>query len=133
MVLDFYCNYDFKISLDMTFLLKLPVSPSEFLELFYVTYGSFIPLSETDVLEHLKNKCNVDFNDKYESWDTPQTSFTFTTDFHCYADCICSFVYLLFYLTLGLTCLIPLYQEAKHPFRSCEVQSRSSLHPYELL
>eukprot|EP00063_Salmo_salar_P049315 XP_014024150.1 PREDICTED: sentrin-specific protease 5-like isoform X2 [Salmo salar] len=36
----------------------------EFLELFYVTYGSFIPLSETDVLEHLKNKCNVDFNDK---------------------------------------------------------------------
>lgn len=67
MVLDFYCNYDFKISLDMTFLLKLPVSPSEFLELFYVTYGSFIPLSETDVLEHLKNKCNVDFNDKYES------------------------------------------------------------------
>ncbi|XP_055779523.1 sentrin-specific protease 5-like [Salvelinus fontinalis] len=36
----------------------------EFLELFYVTYGSFFPLSETDVLEHLKNKCNTDFNDK---------------------------------------------------------------------
>ncbi|XP_021455446.2 sentrin-specific protease 5 [Oncorhynchus mykiss] len=36
----------------------------EFLELFYVTYGSFIPLSETDVLEHLKNKCNTDFIDK---------------------------------------------------------------------
>ncbi|CAB1332282.1 unnamed protein product [Coregonus sp. 'balchen'] len=36
----------------------------EFLELFYVKYGSFIPLSETDVLEHLKNKCNTDFDDK---------------------------------------------------------------------
>ncbi|XP_052336167.1 uncharacterized protein LOC118358902 isoform X2 [Oncorhynchus keta] len=36
----------------------------EFLELFYVTYGSFIPLSETDVLAHLKNKCNTDFIDK---------------------------------------------------------------------
>uniref|UniRef100_A0A8C7PHN8 Ubiquitin-like protease family profile domain-containing protein n=1 Tax=Oncorhynchus mykiss TaxID=8022 RepID=A0A8C7PHN8_ONCMY len=48
----------------MTFLVKVSVSPSEFLELFYVTYGSFIPLSETDVLEHLKNKCNTDFIDK---------------------------------------------------------------------
>ncbi|XP_041696519.2 sentrin-specific protease 5 [Coregonus clupeaformis] len=36
----------------------------EFLALFYVKYGSFIPLSETDVLEHLKNKCNTDLNDK---------------------------------------------------------------------
>ncbi|XP_038858868.1 sentrin-specific protease 5 isoform X2 [Salvelinus namaycush] len=36
----------------------------EFLAFFYVKYGSFIPLSETDVLEHLKNKCNTDLHDK---------------------------------------------------------------------
>ncbi|XP_061594731.1 sentrin-specific protease 5-like [Cololabis saira] len=33
----------------------------EFLEDFYLKYGSFIPLSETDVLEHLKKKGNTDF------------------------------------------------------------------------
>ncbi|KAM4549101.1 uncharacterized protein PAE49_017064 [Odontesthes bonariensis] len=32
----------------------------EFLESFYVKYGSFIPLSESDVLEHLKKKGNSD-------------------------------------------------------------------------
>ncbi|XP_010870824.2 sentrin-specific protease 5 [Esox lucius] len=36
----------------------------EFLELFYVKYGSFIPLSESDVIDHLKNKCNNDLNEK---------------------------------------------------------------------
>ncbi|KAL1022861.1 hypothetical protein UPYG_G00033430 [Umbra pygmaea] len=36
----------------------------EFLECFYVKYGSFIPLSETDVMEHLKIKCNADLNAK---------------------------------------------------------------------
>uniref|UniRef100_A0A3B4ZIE6 Sentrin-specific protease 2-like n=1 Tax=Stegastes partitus TaxID=144197 RepID=A0A3B4ZIE6_9TELE len=32
----------------------------EFLESFYIKYGSFIPLSEYDVLEHLKKKGNSD-------------------------------------------------------------------------
>ncbi|XP_029509388.2 sentrin-specific protease 5 [Oncorhynchus nerka] len=36
----------------------------EFLAFFHVRYGSFIPLSETDILEHLKNKCNTDLHDK---------------------------------------------------------------------
>ncbi|XP_029564012.1 sentrin-specific protease 5 [Salmo trutta] len=36
----------------------------EFLAFFYVKYGSFIPLSETDVLEHLKNKCSTVLHDK---------------------------------------------------------------------
>ncbi|CAN9500301.1 unnamed protein product [Ophioblennius macclurei] len=35
----------------------------EFLEQFYVKYGSFIPLSETDVLEHLKTEGNPDLID----------------------------------------------------------------------
>ncbi|XP_034035480.1 uncharacterized protein LOC117518461 [Thalassophryne amazonica] len=35
----------------------------EFLESFYIKYGSFIPLSETDVLEYLKNKCSCDVKD----------------------------------------------------------------------
>ncbi|XP_069579490.1 uncharacterized protein [Brachyistius frenatus] len=34
----------------------------EFLENFYLKYGSFIPLSETDVLEHLKKKGNSDLS-----------------------------------------------------------------------
>uniref|UniRef100_A0A3Q3RXQ9 SUMO specific peptidase 5 n=1 Tax=Mastacembelus armatus TaxID=205130 RepID=A0A3Q3RXQ9_9TELE len=36
----------------------------EFLENFYIKYGSFIPLSETDVLEYLKNKGNSDLSNK---------------------------------------------------------------------
>ncbi|CAL8307668.1 unnamed protein product [Lota lota] len=34
----------------------------EFLESFFLKYGSFIPLSETDVLEHLKKKTNMDLS-----------------------------------------------------------------------
>ncbi|CAL8348149.1 unnamed protein product [Gadus morhua 'NCC'] len=34
----------------------------EFLEGFFLKYGSFIPLSETDVLEHLKTKTNMDLS-----------------------------------------------------------------------
>ncbi|XP_076007420.1 uncharacterized protein LOC143001607 [Genypterus blacodes] len=34
----------------------------EFLESFYIKYGSFIPLSERDVLDHLKKKANYDLN-----------------------------------------------------------------------
>ncbi|XP_034558549.1 sentrin-specific protease 5-like [Notolabrus celidotus] len=33
-----------------------------FLDDFYSTYGSFIPLQKTDVLRHVKRRCNVDFN-----------------------------------------------------------------------
>ncbi|KAJ7986213.1 hypothetical protein DPEC_G00337630 [Dallia pectoralis] len=36
----------------------------EFLEVFYLKYGSFIPLSETDIIEHLKNKCISGISDK---------------------------------------------------------------------
>ncbi|KAG5851411.1 hypothetical protein ANANG_G00093090 [Anguilla anguilla] len=36
----------------------------EFLEHFYGKYGSFIPLSETDVLEHLNKKLNSDLTDR---------------------------------------------------------------------
>ncbi|XP_029286185.1 uncharacterized protein LOC115007453 [Cottoperca gobio] len=36
----------------------------EFLESFYMKYGSFIPLSETDVLEHLKKKGNADLSNR---------------------------------------------------------------------
>lgn len=36
----------------------------EFLESFYIKYGSFIPLSETDVLEYLKKKGNCDLSNK---------------------------------------------------------------------
>lgn len=73
MVLDFYCNYDFSNRIHFKFillslfkvLLLIPVlSLSEFLAFFYVKYGSFIPLSETDVLEHLKNKCSTVLHDK---------------------------------------------------------------------
>ncbi|KAG7514961.1 Sentrin-specific protease 5 [Solea senegalensis] len=34
----------------------------EFLEAFYLKYGSFIPLTETDVVEHLKKNSNSDFS-----------------------------------------------------------------------
>ncbi|KAM4739387.1 uncharacterized protein FYW61_003866 [Anableps anableps] len=34
----------------------------EFLESFYIKYGSFIPLAESDVLEHLKKTSNSDFS-----------------------------------------------------------------------
>lgn len=34
----------------------------EFLESFYVKYGSFIPLSHTDVLEYLKKNGNTDLS-----------------------------------------------------------------------
>ncbi|XP_026201976.1 uncharacterized protein LOC113152763 [Anabas testudineus] len=36
----------------------------EFLESFYIKYGSFIPLSETDVLEYLKKNSNSDLRNK---------------------------------------------------------------------
>lgn len=36
----------------------------EFLESFYIKYGGFIPLSETDVLEYLKEKGNSDLSDR---------------------------------------------------------------------
>lgn len=36
----------------------------EFLESFYVKYGSFIPLTEADVVEHLKNKGTSDLKNK---------------------------------------------------------------------
>ena len=42
---------------------KSPPPPvPEFLEGFFLKYGSFIPLSETDVLEHLKTKTNMDLS-----------------------------------------------------------------------
>uniref|UniRef100_A0A3Q1F8E6 SUMO specific peptidase 5 n=1 Tax=Acanthochromis polyacanthus TaxID=80966 RepID=A0A3Q1F8E6_9TELE len=36
----------------------------DFLESFYIRYGSFIPLSESDVLEHLKKKGNSDLSSR---------------------------------------------------------------------
>lgn len=36
----------------------------EYLERFYVKYGSFIPLAEADVVEHLKKKCAYDLTNK---------------------------------------------------------------------
>lgn len=36
----------------------------EFLESFYVKYGSFIPLAEADVVEHLKKQSTTDFSNK---------------------------------------------------------------------
>ncbi|XP_032380807.1 sentrin-specific protease 1 isoform X2 [Etheostoma spectabile] len=36
----------------------------EFLESFYMKYGSFVPLSETDVLEYLKTKGNSDLSNR---------------------------------------------------------------------
>ncbi|MCI4383554.1 hypothetical protein PGIGA_G00027930 [Pangasianodon gigas] len=36
----------------------------EYLELFYGKYGSFIPLSEEDILEYLNKHLNADFNDR---------------------------------------------------------------------
>ncbi|XP_027025764.1 sentrin-specific protease 5 [Tachysurus fulvidraco] len=36
----------------------------EYLELFYGKYGSFIPLSEDDILEYLNKHLNADFNDR---------------------------------------------------------------------
>lgn len=38
---------------------------SEFLESFYVKYGSFIPLSHTDVLEYLKKNGNTDLSHRF--------------------------------------------------------------------
>lgn len=37
----------------------------DFLESFYMKYGSFIPLSETDVVEHLKKHGNSDHSKWY--------------------------------------------------------------------
>uniref|UniRef100_A0A3B3R0S5 Ubiquitin-like protease family profile domain-containing protein n=1 Tax=Paramormyrops kingsleyae TaxID=1676925 RepID=A0A3B3R0S5_9TELE len=42
----------------------LLLSPQEFLETFYEKYGSFIPLSKSDVLQHLNKKLNADLTDK---------------------------------------------------------------------
>lgn len=36
----------------------------EYLELFYGKYGSFIPLSEEDILDYLNKHLNADFNDR---------------------------------------------------------------------
>ena len=44
--------------------MTLPPPIPEFLESFFLKYGSFIPLSETDVLEHLKTKTDVDLSKK---------------------------------------------------------------------
>lgn len=43
---------------------------SEFLESFYMKYGGFIPLSETDVLEYLKKKGSSDLSNRLEYADT---------------------------------------------------------------
>uniref|UniRef100_A0A8C5NED3 Uncharacterized LOC114462626 n=1 Tax=Gouania willdenowi TaxID=441366 RepID=A0A8C5NED3_GOUWI len=39
---------------------------SDFLESFYLKYGSFSPLTETDVVDHLKTKGNRDLSDKLD-------------------------------------------------------------------
>ncbi|XP_032380808.1 uncharacterized protein LOC116694954 isoform X3 [Etheostoma spectabile] len=41
----------------------------EFLESFYMKYGSFVPLSETDVLEYLKTKGNSDLSNSFRGLD----------------------------------------------------------------
>ncbi|TSK53627.1 Sentrin-specific protease 5 [Bagarius yarrelli] len=38
----------------------------EYLEFFYGKYGSFIPLSENDILEYLNKHLNADFNDRWK-------------------------------------------------------------------
>ena len=43
---------------------------SEFLESFYMKYGSFNPLSENDVLEHLKKKGNTHLSNRLVYKDT---------------------------------------------------------------
>lgn len=43
---------------------------SEFLESFYVKYGSFIPLSHTDVLEYLKKNGNTDLSHRFVDTNT---------------------------------------------------------------
>lgn len=45
-------------------LTSLSLFPPEYLELFYGKYGSFIPLSEEDILEYLNTHLNADFNDR---------------------------------------------------------------------
>uniref|UniRef100_A0A668VEQ3 Ubiquitin-like protease family profile domain-containing protein n=1 Tax=Oreochromis aureus TaxID=47969 RepID=A0A668VEQ3_OREAU len=45
----------------------------EFLESFYIKYGSFIPLSESDVREHLKKESKCDLSNR-----SAQTEFDFT-------------------------------------------------------
>lgn len=45
----------------------------EFLESFYIKYGSFIPLSESDVREHLKKESKCDLSNR-----SAQTQFDFT-------------------------------------------------------
>uniref|UniRef100_A0A669BAJ7 Ubiquitin-like protease family profile domain-containing protein n=1 Tax=Oreochromis niloticus TaxID=8128 RepID=A0A669BAJ7_ORENI len=45
----------------------------EFLESFYIKYGSFIPLSESDVREHLKKESKCDLSNRLA-----QTQFDFT-------------------------------------------------------
>ncbi|XP_067085899.1 sentrin-specific protease 5 [Osmerus mordax] len=66
----------------------------EFLEHFYVKYGSFIPLSESDIMEHLKKTCNSELNNrqlnihsevvKYKAGlaSAPMTSFMVTYNKH---------------------------------------------------
>ncbi|PWA21231.1 hypothetical protein CCH79_00009435 [Gambusia affinis] len=41
----------------------------EFLESFYIKYGSFIPLAESDVLEHLKKTSNSDLSSSFSEVD----------------------------------------------------------------
>lgn len=54
----------------------LTSSLSEFLENFYLKYGGFIPLSETDVLEYLKKKGNSDLSQTLV-YTQPQSVFMF--------------------------------------------------------
>lgn len=46
------------------FLLTSQCFSPEYLELFYGKYGSFIPLSEEDILEYLNKHLNADLNDR---------------------------------------------------------------------
>lgn len=48
----------------------------EFLESFYVKYGSFIPLSHTDVLEYLKKNGNTDLSHRLVDTHTHSWCFT---------------------------------------------------------
>lgn len=43
---------------------------SEFLEGFYIKYGSFIPLSQADVLEYLKKNGNSDLSHRFSKTHT---------------------------------------------------------------
>lgn len=70
---------------------------SEFLESFYIKYGSFIPLSQADVLEYLKKNGNSDLSHRFSQAHTYRQTHTvgalnqcFTqllrdqpSDFHC--------------------------------------------------